>query len=268
MKIVYRNNFGQEVNLLGEDFRLSASDLLGFGWTYDTVNTSGIAGPAISKVYKTILEKELTLSVWAGKLNDLLKVTEPDIVAGLPGKLYVDEQYLSCYIIAGSPEYHASGLLVLTVKVVAAYPYWCSERRYVFTAGRTSSSEDYPYDYPYEYLSTLETDDLINAHYAPTPFQLYIYGPCTEPALYINNHLYQVHVTLEENEYVVVDSRERTLVKVDAARNKSNIFDTREKESDIFAAIPSGLNPMVWDGTFFFDVVLIAERSVPVWTLS
>ena len=268
MKIAYRNNFGQEVDLLGEDFLLSASDLLGFGWTYDTVNTSGIAGPAISKVYKTVLEKELTLSAWAEKLNNLLKVTEPDIVAGTPGRLYVDEQYLSCYLITGSPEYHASGFLVMSVKLVAAYPYWCSERRYVFSAGRSSSDEDYPYDYPYEYLSTLETDDLINAHYAPTPFRLYIYGPCVEPALYINNHLYQVHATLEENEYVIVDSRDRTLVKVDRDRSQKNIFDSREKGSDIFAPIQSGSNPMVWDGTFFFDLVLIAERSVPVWTLS
>ena len=252
---------------MGNDFPLSASDLLGFVWSYDTVNTSGVAGPKISKVYKDVLEKEVTVSVRADKWNDFMKITEQDIIAETPGKLYVGDQYLSCYVTSGSPEFYANGFVVMTLTIAASYPYWCSEQKFTFSEGMGSSDADYPYDYPYDYLSVLESGILINAHYAPTPFRMYLYGPCVNPSLYISEHLYRVNATLEEGEYIVVDSRDRTVIKVNSAGVQSNMFDAREKSSDIFAPIPGGENSMFWDGNFWFDITLIAERSSPIWTL-
>lgn len=268
MKIVYKNNFGQTIDFMGPDIKISESDLLKFAWSYDTVNTSGVAGPKVTRVHKSIQERRLTITMYADRLDSFLRVTEQDVIAETPGKLYIDSQYLACYIISGSPTYYSNGLTVMEVKVVATYPFWCNEIRYVYSAGRSSDDSDYPYDYPYDYLSTLETDNLVNPHYAPTPFLMYVYGPCTDPALYISNHLYQLHLTVDAGAYVIVDSRDRTITLVNSKGVKTNVFDAREKSSDIFAPIPPGTNPMVWDGTFWFDVVLVAERSVPLWTLS
>ena len=271
MKIFYQNNFGQKIDFMSRQYKISSSDLLDYAWEYDSVNTTGVNGAKITKLYKEMSSHEITVSVWSYEaLNRLHETAERDILAGMPGRFYINDQYLSCYIISGNKSYteYMSGFLVTQISLVSDYPFWCREKKYQFSMNRVSEEADYPYDYPYGYRSYLEQDEVNNEHYGESPFRLCLYGPCTNPAVYIGGHLYKINADLTEGEYALIDSRLRTIKRVKKTGQEENLFSAREKRSDVFKPIAAGKNTVTWDGSFWFDLILVTERSEPVWSLS
>lgn len=121
-------------------------------------------------------------------------------------------------------------------------------------------------DYRYDYYHNHQRAQLNNDHFAETDFRMLIYGPCTEPKIWIGDHLYHMAATLYDSEYIVIDSRKRTIVKY--ARNgvQENLFNKRDKENYIFKKIPNGKSAVKWNATFPFDVILFQERSEPPWS--
>ena len=92
-----------------------------------------------------------------------------------------------------------------------------------------------------------------------------IYGPCVNPKILVNGYSYQVNDTLEEGEYIVIKSCEKTVVKYLSNGTIQNIFEKREKKNSVFKWIPSGEIILNWDGTFGFDLIIYKERGAPKW---
>lgn len=127
-------------------------------------------------------------------------------------------------------------------------------------------SGDYPKGYDWGYYNpTTKSESIISDALISAPFKLIIYGKCHEPEIIINQHTYKILDTIERNEYVIVDSAEKTITKYCANGTTENLFNKRYKEQSIFEPIGEGANEISWNREFSFDLILIDERSEPKW---
>lgn len=88
------------------------------------------------------------------------------------------------------------------------------------------------------------------------------------PKIDSEEQVYQVYDTLEAHEYIVIDSRKKTIIKRLANGTEQNIFYKKATGNSIFTEIPSGDILINWSGEFGFDIVVYKERSVPEWISS
>lgn len=125
---------------------------------------------------------------------------------------------------------------------------------------------DYPHNYPYNYKGVDLTSQTWNtgAGY-PTDFVLTVYGKATNPSVTINGHIYQVNGEIATGEYLKVDTENGTIYKVTNGGNVVNMFDNRNKASDIFKQIDGGEASVTWSGDFTFDITQKIARSMPLW---
>ena len=108
-----------------------------------------------------------------------------------------------------------------------------------------------------------------NDHYGECDFKMIIYGPCTNPVIRINGHAYEVAAALYAGEYILIDSRDHTVYRYLIDGRKQNLFNQRNKESDLFQKVPAGRCAVLWNAAAFgFDLILFQERSEPAWNLS
>ena len=125
---------------------------------------------------------------------------------------------------------------------------------------------DYEYDYQYDYTSQkIGTSDWYIDHYQPSEFEMTIFGPCVNPRILIDGYPYEVFDTLENNEYIVIDSRQNSVIKHLSNGTVQDLYDLRAKEESVFEPIPSGYLNLSWSGLFGFEITLYIERGEPRW---
>lgn len=284
MKIYYQNNSGQILDFMKWPYKIRDSELLGYEWSYTGTENTGIkSGGTISAIRKKIAKTSMTIAVsarskeeYSQALERFLSTAEADILSGMPGKLYVNDYYYLCYIYSSDKKEwgYMAPFLENKVKIVSPYPFWCRELTKSFLKGNAVSvqAEDeylyYPFGYAYRYSFPHNTGFLENDHYAPCDFRCVIYGPCEDPAIRINGHLYEVTAVLYAGDYLQIDSRDNTVVRHRSDGRQMNLFNMRNKDSSLFEKIPTGRCAVTWNtGSFGFDLTLFQERSEPRWNL-
>lgn len=277
MEIYYRNNFGQTINFMEWPYRIFESDLFDYEWSYESKNS---INPKISRFYREVIEKSIKISVSAASreqynkaLEKLLEVTERDVLSLKPGRLYVGEEYLQCYVCKSEKSDWLPGVefLVNTFAVAAEKGFWMKETVTAFRTEGGDSGEgkrnlDFPMDYPYDFSSGLTDRVLVNDSYYDTDFEITVYGGCQNPEISIAGHKYNVNCQLDVGEYLKINSAARRIYKVKVNGEEINQFHLRNRDFYIFKKIPAGKCPVSWDGSFGFDVTLLEERSEPRWT--
>ncbi len=269
MNIKYVNSMHQEVKLNAEPYKMLVSDILDHEWEPEEF------GERILGFKKSICKKTVNVDVIKNSKessralsNKLVDFFEGDVRRASPGKLYIGEYYLPCYIYsAAKTRWETDVVMSCELGIVTDYPFWCRERLFSFRAdvGVQEGFLDYPYDYSYDYASPSNMRFLHNDHYYESDFKCIVYGPCENPRFMINEHIYEVRTLLYDNEYLAFDSRDKSLVKTDYQGNESVIFNSRNKEYDLFRKIPPGRNNVTWNLGFDFDIILFQERSEPKW---
>ena len=68
--------------------------------------------------------------------------------------------------------------------------------------------------------------------------------------------------SLEVNEYMVINSRNNTVIKYRSNGTTLNIYDLRAKEQSIFKKIPPGKVSLNWWGAFGFTLTLYLQKGV------
>ena len=112
------------------------------------------------------------------------------------------------------------------------------------------------------------TGNIVLDHYTPCNFLLTVFGPCTNPRITIGNNLIEVKTSLDTGDYLQVDSRVGTVIRVRSNGVRVDEFDNRTKNPEsIFNPINQGYNLVSWDGSFGFDVTAYLERSEPAWSV-
>ncbi len=209
----------------------------------------------------------------------LEEVAEKDIISVSPGKLYVGNSYLKCWLTGTSKDRWVNDLDSISneLTILSDYPYWITEEKFSFLrqeqSGEISPWLEYPYDVPYEYTKVRNIQYIQNSNYTDSGFRMIIYGPCINPLVRVAGHIYELKTTLYDGEYAIIDSstrysKDRKIVKVKIDGTQEDIFNSRNTESEIWKKIPAGRSIVSWNGDFGFDIILFNERGTPRWTLS
>lgn len=269
MIIKYVNSNLQEINLNSEPYKLLVSDLLDYNWEVISSNNK-IQGFGYSvKEKKISIDISHTRNFDARKnMNILTDLFEKDIMNGVPGRLYIDDQYMNCYIKSSKKaNWETDQIILCEYGMITDYPFWTKESVHIFKSSEISSTNNkrYPGRYGYRYANGLNNASINNSHYVESNFKLLIYGKCINPTVIIGGNIYKVHTLIEEGERLEINTKDKTVIKIKNNGDKENLFNSRNKENYIFQKISSGLNSVNWNGDFDFDIVLYEERSEPKW---
>lgn len=279
-KITFTNHINESMEWGSNGIYVNYNDLHDYTWDF-TAN-----GSRISSFSKGIVEKTIPLiiccdSVEDGleKKNQLMEICEKDVLSLQHGKLTIGDYYIRCYITGSKKGNYLihKGYIETTLTLTTEYPQWVKESLfrympsgYVITepgAGNVPKrNHDYNFDYPYDYMSESVMRTVDNTGFIESNFNLIIYGAVTNPIIHIGGHTYSVDCTVEENEYLTIDSVYKTIILRKQDGTKVNKFNDRNRDSYIFKKIEPGENVVSWSGDFGFDVILLEERSEPLWT--
>lgn len=268
-KAVYKNHLNEVFEFGVNGVYVNESDLHDYSWSVTKKNNRIAAfdyAVSTRKLAVVIICK--TEAEGLEKRNRLFEITEKDVLAFQPGKLMIGDYYLKCYVTKSEKKNYLAAKRYMTVTLTLSTdaPYWVKETSTVFTAsGGAADGMDYPHDYAHDYGNDTIAKTIANGGIVASPFRLAINGPCINPAIYIAGHLYQVNATVTEGQYLLIDSVTKTITLQANDGTKTNVFNSRNKDSYIFEKIPSGVNIVSWTGNFVFEVTLLEERSEPKW---
>lgn len=271
-EFIFENHLGQRFEGFPNRVYLNQSDLRDYSWSFDTINNR------ISRFYRDITSRKIPLVVYCKSgeeavevMNRLHELSEADIVAKIPGKIFVGDYYTSGFI-TGSKK---SNYLIrkkyckIELTLTSVDPAWYLEHSHPFFPGKESGfvgGVDYPFDYPYDYALSMNGRKIVCDSVEPSAFRLLIYGEATNPAVVINGHTYTVNGTVAKGETLLIDSINKTITLTTASGKKINWFDKRGREEYIFEPLPAGQSTVTWSGAFGFDLTVVEKRSEPKWT--
>lgn len=276
MEIFYENHEKEKIMFSGFPVAVqNPENIINNAWQYSYVENAG-ARNRISAFRKEISEKTVALSVFADSpeeygriMEDILNVTEKDIIHNSPGKLYINGDYLECFLTAKNyTEYEEDfGAVETDITILSPYPVWIREKSYLFRAGEgdTTDNKVYPNRYTYRYANGLKNRYIENEYIAGSNFRMTIFGRVLNPNIIIGGHIYRINILLEEGERLEIDSISRTIIKVMNNGAIVNAFDRRDKRNSVFKKISPGKNQVSWPGTFHFAVIMYEERGEPKW---
>ncbi len=309
-KLTFKNNEGTTFVSGDGDIYANYSDLHDYLWNYETTDTD-----KISQFTRGVVKKKLPLVILCSSeksgisvRNKLMEIADKDVLTQSPGKIYINDYYLECYIIGSTKSnyLYSKQYMEIELTILTDNPVWTKESTTSFyattkgTEGETIDpiesgtmyegetltkpyiQTDYPYDYlrpsdysilyaerdyPYEFYSAYGKQVIENDSYKASNFEMVIYGYVANPSILIGDHIYTVETTIYEGERVVINSRNKTIIKIDAYGNETNIYNSRGKEYSVFQTIPTGTTIVSWSGDWGFDITLYNERSEPEWSL-
>ncbi len=277
MEISYVNSKGAVLYLDRKPYFTEKNELYDFSWSLGFAARPLHDGGRVVSRRRTNTVRSLTMYVYADTqeqfdqaMNDLSDVMTADVEEMSPGRLYIGEQYLSCFASAGEKTVSKDWpcCAKMTLSFFPQNPCWCTERTFSFSFGEVEEKEGlrYPKKYPYRYSSLSRAANIINDHYAPSPMIIKIFGPAKNPRLSVGGVPIGVDAELGEGEYAVIDQLERTIYKASATGERTNLFNRRLKNGNIFAYAPAGVSLIECTGELNIDVTLISQRSEPQWS--
>lgn len=281
-KIYYENHLGEKLDFTQWPYMVTGGNV--FDNKYEIIKEDD----HILDFDRGITEKKISIDIRKGPgvslehaIDRLEDIFEKDVVALQPGKLYVGNSYLKCWIAGTTKSRWVNDVDSISNEliVVSDYSFWIIEEKHSFIKqsiitgeGDASPWLEYPFDYPYEYAKVMNLQYLQNDHYTDSGFRMVIYGPCINPLIRIAGHIYELQATLYDGEYAVIDSstryaKDRTIMKVKLDGTKEDLFNSRNMDNDIWQKIPPGRNIVSWNGSFGFEIFLFNERGGPKWIL-
>ena len=279
MQIYYENFKGDRLNLVEWPYRIYKGDILDYSWNYSY--TSRQYGGKIYQLGKSIKEHKVTLSVRAktkeeyyDALEAFYRVVDTDVLMNRPGRFYVNDSYLQCYILASTKtEWEADvDSLDNEIKIVAEHPFWIQEKVNIFPVAAKEIIEyeylEYPYDYSFDYMPSRSNFFLLNDHFVNTKFLMQFHGPCRNPMVRVGENVYGINVDIPDGFIGEIDSVNKEVRLIDGKGAKTNIFHLRTTENNVFADIPIGKQSVQKAGAFDLTIVLKNERSEPSWNYS
>lgn len=271
MDIFYENHIGERIDLNSENVILQYQEFFNYSWDAVTRNRKIKGFKRDSATFPvTVAVTAETEDEYLQIIEEFYRIIEKDILAVAPGKLYINEYYLRCYISGDIKQDAFKGILfqIKNLTIVTDYPFWIKEHPYYFKASEITSTNNkrYANKYAYRYANGLNNTYIINEHYAECNFHMNIYGPCVKPSVYIGGHEYHVDAILEAGERLEIDSAAETVTKVMNSGKRVNMFHYRSFGNTVFQPIQTGKQNIFWDGKFDFDLILFEERSEQKWS--
>lgn len=280
MNFYYVNSRNERIDLSDYPYLFQEGNLLDYSWGYEASNNRirNVKKEAAGRNFTIALlpafngTKEERQKALCDAANRIFEVFEYDVINKVNGRLYTDTGYfLPCRIMASSKSNWRLGIPFQkqTFTAVSDSNYWIKAVTKQFmpvNAEYATGFLDYPYDYPYDYaLNSNGTAYWNIGHYDTCAFELKIYGAAENPLIYINGHKYSVSCSLATGDYIVINSMDKTIVKVALNGDRTSLFNERSKDDDVFEPLPSEALTVTWNGIFGFDLTAFIKRSEPSW---
>lgn len=269
-KIIYKNHINESVEFGVNGLWFVDTELHDYKWNYASNNGK------ISNFDRGIVEKKLNIVIACKNrnegiqyMNQIVECCEKDILSEEKGTLYFGDYYLKCYLTQSKKNtfIENKGYLEAELTIVSDSPQWVKEYNSSFSKSSESTGKnlDFSFDFPYDFTSPNTINRLVNPSFADVDFKMNIYGEVTNPSIYIGGNLYEVNCYVANNEYLTIDSKNKTITITKNDGTIVNHFKDRNKDNYIFTKIQSGEVSVSWLGEFVFDITLYEERSEPKW---
>ena len=271
-QIKYINHRNEVIEFGKAGLYVNESDLHNFAWSVTSKNNkiSGFKKGIVSKTIPLVI-KCATDAQGLAMRNRIFEVMEKDVLAVKHGRLVIGDYYLKCFAVESKKSDYSinNGYMKISLKISTDFPYWIKEKTVTFgygSGGSEGTNLDFNRDFPSDYTSNMLGQALNNADFVESNFIINIYGAAENPSVVIAGHTYEVGTSIAANEYLTIDSTNKTVILTHTDGSTTNCFNLRNKDSYIFQKIPSGLSNVSASGGFKFDVILLEERSEPKWT--
>ena len=273
-RFTYTNNFNETLEFGKDSLFVNENDLRDFAWDITSKNDkiSGFKKGIVSKTIPIIL-KCYSETEGVQLRNRLFEVFEKDVLAKKHGRLQIGDYYLRCYITGSKKTQYLvdKGYMLVSATVQTDYPNWVKEVTSMFnTEGGDSQGDgeflDFPYDFSHDFKSSLVKSEINNTNFVNSDFIMTIFGYAQIPTIYVGGHRYAVNVVVDDDEYLTIDSVNKTIVLTKANGEQVNCFNDRNKDSYIFEKIPVGISTVIaLNQRIKFNITLLEERSEPKW---
>lgn len=271
-QLKYKNHMN-EVFAFGQNgIFVDSNELRDYEWSVDKKNNR------ISALKYAVRKKKLPVTIICpteaqsiAAKNKLFEVVEKDVLAMKHGQVILGDYHMDCFVTKSAKKDYLTNnrLLKLTLTLTTDRPYWVRETTVPYGVVDDDAAAqtflDYAMDFPVDYYSDAAVKPITNTGFVASNFRLVIYGACTNPSVIIADHIYQVNCTVNENEYLTIDSSAKTIFLTAEDGTTTNVFNDRERSSYVFEKIPAGQSVVSWSGEFAFDITLLEERSEPKW---
>lgn len=143
-KFIFENHLGQRFEGLPNRVFMNYSDLRDYSWSFDTINNR------ISHFYRDVTQRGIPLVVYCNSdeeavaiMNRLHELAETDIVAKIPGRIYVGDYYTMGYITASTKSNYLirKKYCKIELTLTSDDPSWYKETNYSFMAGGETSTD-------------------------------------------------------------------------------------------------------------------------------
>lgn len=270
-KITYINHVNEVIDIGNGSIFVNENDLRDFAWSVTSKNDR------ISAFKKGVVKKAIPLQIVCDSeeegiaiRNRIFEVMEKDVLAMQHGRITIGNYYLKCYVTGSRKSEYLKrrGLLTLKLTVHTDFPEWIKESTTTFNygAGTAGTNLDFNSDFPFDYTSNLIGQSLNNTGFVESNFIIRIYGACSNPKITISGHDYEVSATFGADEYLTINSIDKTIILTKSNGTTVNCFNLRNRDSYIFEKIAVGMNTVAASGNFKFDITLLEERGEPKWT--
>lgn len=284
MKFKYINSKGVVIDFSDYPYLFQDGNLMDYSWNYSILEGGfnkiiDVRRATGTRTFKLALipDTSLSLAERQTKLikcaNDLYNAFEYDVINNKDGKIVTENGYFfPCRIMTSSKSDWLKGLpyMFQDFTAVSTINAWIKEEKKSFYKSsdlKIDSYLDYDFDYEYDYYGgATDTAFWDLEHLDNADFQLVIYGSAVNPSININGHQYIVYTSLNDDEFLTIDSRNGTVIKTLSNGTQTSVFDLRGKEESVFEPIPPQPLQVTWQGNFGFDLTVYVKRSEPEWT--
>ena len=269
-QLKYKNHVNEVFEFGKDGIFVDMNELHDYEWTVTKKgNRIAALDRAISKRKLPVVIICDTEAKGIAARNKLMEVVEKDVLAMQHGKIVLGDYYFRCFVTKSQKKNYLTTkrMMEATLTLTTDFPYWVKETTYAFRntdVGGAGQNLDMKFDHPYDFFSSSE--QMNNTGFVSTNFRMIIYGACSNPAVYVNGHLYQVNCDVGVNEYLTIDSVSKKVFLTANDGSTTNMFNLRNKDSYVFEKIQPGTNYVIIDGDFGVDIILMEERSEPKWT--
>lgn len=272
MTIYYVNSKGITIYLDREPYYMTENtEIFDYEWLYDTNHSK------VDNLHKDITQKAIQVAIVGTDKEDcytkrdkLYDAIDVDCVNTTPGTLHFGDYYIKCYLVSNvkDSKYIGNAKSIINLQLVKESTAWLRTTMHEFTYSNSAdtSGRGYPYGYEYDYSAGAgSTGMLNNEHFGACDFIMKIKGYALNPYITIADHVYKVNGTIQENEVLTINSKEKTII---LTKNdiQENYYSKRDRDNYIFEKIPAGESKVYWNSKFDFEITLLEERSEPKWT--
>lgn len=266
----YKNHLNEVIDFGKDGIYINTNNLHDYEWKATTKNNR------ISALEREVSKRKLPVIIICNTeaegiaaRNRLFEEVEKDVLALQHGQIIIGDYYFRCFVTQSKKkDYHISKrYMLVTLTLTTDFPFWVKETASMFKiTAENSDYLDYAYDFPHDYCLSMANTKIVNSGFVASNFRMVIYGPVVNPSVTIGGHVYNVNCTIEDGEFLTIDSVTKKIYLTANNGTVTNQFNARNRDSYIFEKIPSGNLQVAWDGDFAFDIILLEERSEPKWT--